>query len=147
MTDTIQPTLISERVRRFLAAPRTAALASAGADGAPHQTFIWYDLEPDDTILVNSLVGRRWPADLRRDGRAALAVADAANQLSWVGLSAAVVAIDDNRERARADIIGLAYRYQGQPTEAYLDQFRTQQRVTFRLRITGIHDHLRIVDE
>jgi PPOX class probable F420-dependent enzyme len=137
---------LSDRVRRFLAAPHTAALATVGADGAPHQTFIWYGLEPDGTILVNSLVGRRWPAELQRDGRAALAIANVQNQLSWVGLATEVASIDEDRERALADIIALAYRYQGQPTEAYLDEFRRQQRITFRMRITGIHDHLREPD-
>jgi PPOX class probable F420-dependent enzyme len=137
---------LSEPVRRFLAAPRTAALATVGPDGGPHQTFIWYSLEPDGTILVNSLVGRRWPAELRRDGRAALAICNVANQLSWVGLATVVIAVDDDRERALADIIALAHRYQEHPTEAYLDGFRSQQRISFRLRITAVHDHLRAPD-
>lgn len=142
----LAPTVLSELVRRFLAAPHTAALATVGADGAPHQTFIWFGLEPDDTILVNSLVGRRWPADLQQDGRAALAIANVANQLSWVGISAEVVSVDDDRERALADILALAHRYQEHPTQAYLDGFRSQHRITFRLRITRVHDHLRAPD-
>jgi PPOX class probable F420-dependent enzyme len=141
-----QPTVLTERIRRFLTAPHTAALATVGADGAPHQTFIWYGLEPDDTILVNSLVGRRWPAELQRDGRAALAIANVANQLSWVGVTARVIAVDDDRERALADILALAHRYQEHPTPEYLDGFRSQQRITLRLRITAVHDHLRAPD-
>ena len=138
---------ITEPVRRFLAAPRMAALATLGPDGAPHQTFIWYGLEPDGTILVNSLVGRRWPAELQRDGRAALAIANAEHRLSWVGLSAVVIAVDDDRERAVADIIALAHRYSdGRPTQASLDGFRSQRRISFRLRITAVHDHLRAPD-
>jgi len=140
------PATLSEPLRRFLAAPRTAALATVGADGAPHQTFVWYRLEADGAILVNSMVGRRWPAELQRDGRAALAVANVENQLSWVGLAAVVMAVDDDRQRALADIIGLAHRYQEHPTEAYLDGFRRQQRISFRLRITAVHDHLRAPD-
>lgn len=142
----VQAAALSERVRRFVAAPRTAALATVGPDGAPHQTFVWYALEPDDVILVNSLVGRRWPAELARDGRAALAIANVENQLSWVGLTAELVAVESDRERALADIIALAHRYQEHPTEAYLDGFRSQQRISFRLRITQFHDHLRAPD-
>lgn len=137
---------LPERVRRFVQAPRTAALATVGPDGAPHQTFIWYDLEPGDVILVNSLVGRRWPAELRRTGHAALAIANRRNELSWVGISARLLAIDEDRDRALADILALAHRYMEHPTKEYLDSFRPQQRITFRLAITGFHDHLRDPD-
>ena len=150
MSDTTReaaaPAVLSEPVRRFLAAPHTAAVATIGADGAPHQTFVWYALEPDGAILLNSLVGRRWPAELQRDGRAALAIANVANQLSWVGISAEVVSVDHDRERALADILALAHRYQEHPTEEYLDGFRSQLRITFRPRITRLHDHLRAPD-
>lgn len=142
MPETPPPAVITEPVRRFLAAPRLAALATLGPDGAPHQTFIWYRLEPDGTILVNSLVGRRWPAELRREGRTALAIANVANQLSWVGLTVEVIGIDEDPERAAADIVALAHRYETNPSETSITTFRSQQRITFRLRITGVHDHL-----
>ena len=146
MTNSSQPIVLADRVRRFIAAPRAAALATVGLDGAPHQALIWYALEPDDRILVNSLAGRRWPAELQRDGRASLAIANATNALSWVGLATEVDAIDDDRVRAHADIVALAYRYQGQPTPEYLAEFAHQQRVTIRMRIVGVHDHLRAPD-
>jgi PPOX class probable F420-dependent enzyme len=146
MTEPTEPCTLPDHVRRFLTAPRAAVVATVGVDGAPHQSLIWYRLEPDDRILVNSLVGRRWPADLRRTGRAALAVANTRNELSWVGLATELASIDDDPERARADIVALAYRYQGQPTAEYLAQYDDQQRVTFRLRVTAFHDHLRAPD-
>lgn len=146
MTDDHASTPLTERVRRFLAGPHTAALATLGEDGAPHQTFIWYRLEDDGTILVNSLVGRRWPAELQRDGRCALAIANVANQLSWVGVTAEVVAVDDDRERALGDILALAHRYEEHPSPESLAAFRGQQRITFRLRILRVHDHLRAPD-
>jgi PPOX class probable F420-dependent enzyme len=144
--DGSRSTDLRDAVRRFLEAPRAAALATVGEDGAPHQALVWYRLEPGDLILVNSLVGRRWPAELRRTGRAALAIANARNELSWVGLATEVVSVDDDVDRARADIVALAYRYQGTPTPEYLAQFADQRRVTFRLRITAVHDHLRAPD-
>jgi PPOX class probable F420-dependent enzyme len=136
---------LTERVWRFLEAPRYAAIATAGADGAPHQTFAWYRLDPDGSILLNSRAGRRWPTDLRRDGRVSLAIADAEDQLCWVGVSGVVTEIDDDVERARDDIVALAHRYaavEGGPKPSTIAKFRTQARVTFRVRITGIHDHL-----
>jgi PPOX class probable F420-dependent enzyme len=136
---------LTERVRRFLEAPRYAAIATVGADGEPHQAFAWYRLEPDGSLLLNSRVGRRWPTDLLRDGRVALAIADAEDQLHWVGISGIVTAVDDDLERARDDIVALAYRYaavEGDPDPDDIATFRSQSRVTFRIGITGIHDHL-----
>jgi PPOX class probable F420-dependent enzyme len=136
---------LTEFVRRFLEAPRYAAIATVGADGAPHQAVAWYRLEPDGSILLNSRSGRRWPTDLRRDRRVSLAVADSADQLRWVGVSGIVTDIDDDAERARNDIVALAYRYaevEGDPDPSDIAEFRAQARVTFRVQITGIHDHL-----
>lgn len=146
MTNQHPAVTLSDRVRRFLAGPRFAALSTVSGSGAPHQTFIWYRLEPDDTILVNSLVGRRWPAELRRDGRAALAIANPANGLSWVGLTVELDSVDDDPVRAVADILALAHRYEERPSEASLAAFGAQQRVSFRLRVVAVHDHLRAQD-
>jgi PPOX class probable F420-dependent enzyme len=146
MAEPVGSIALADHVRRFLTPPRAAALATVGADGAPHQAVVWYRLEPGDLLMVNSLVGRRWPAELQRTGRAALAVTNARNELSWVGIAAELVSVDDDVERARADIVALAYRYQGQPTPEYLAQYADQRRITFRLRITGVHDHLRAPD-
>jgi predicted pyridoxine 5'-phosphate oxidase superfamily flavin-nucleotide-binding protein len=80
-----EPTRLSPAVRAFLAAPRIAALATVGDDGDPHQAVVWFRLEPDGRILVNSRSTRRWPDELRRQGRAALAVVDEDDGLRWVG--------------------------------------------------------------
>jgi len=136
---------LNERVRRFLDAPRYASVATVGADGAPHQTFAWYRLDPEGSLLLNGRADRRWPRDLRRDGRVSLAIADAADQLRWVGLSGIVAGIDDDVERARDDIVALAHRYaavEGDPEPDDIADFRSQARVTFRVRITSVHDHL-----
>src|SRR5829696_9188170 len=73
------------RVRAFLEPPRFASLATLDADGTPRQTVVWYLLDGDD-LVVNSLVGRRWPANLLRDARVALSVVDQANGYRWIGL-------------------------------------------------------------
>lgn len=134
---------LPDAIRAFLERPLFASLATIDADGAPRQAVIWYRLEDDGRILVNSRAGRRWPANLRRDGRASLAVHDDGDGYSWVGLTTHVDEIVDDVERARQDILDLAWRYHPDgPDEADLAAYRSQPRITFRLAIDGIHDHL-----
>lgn len=130
---------LTERVRAFLAEPHFASLATVSESGAPSQAVIWYRLEADGRVMVNSREGRRWPANLRRDARANLAVFWGHDPNRWVGLTCLVDEIDDDRERGRNDIMALARRYGDLGSEA---AFRQQQRVTFRLRIVRVHDHL-----
>lgn len=134
------PTL-PDHVRVFLEAPRYATIATVDEDGTPRQAVIWFLLD-GDTIVINSLEGRRWPTNLRRDPRLSLAVTDATDQ-SWVGLTATVEVVDD-QPRAQADIAAMARRYD-EPDEAEAvirDRFQKQRRVSFRLTVTGIHDHI-----
>ena len=45
--------------------------------------------------------------------------------------------------RARDDIVGLAHRYHPEGVDpAQEAAFRSQQRVSFLVRVTGVHDHL-----
>ena len=136
--------ILTDEQRRFLHAPRYATLATIDPDGAPRAAVTWYALQPDDRVLVNSRWGRRWPANLRRDARLAVAVIDFADGQRWLGLSAHVDEIVDELERARDDIVALAHRYAGRdgPDPQSLATFRSQPRVTFLLRIDAVHDHL-----
>lgn len=140
-----QPLALPDHVRAFIAAPgRFATLATLDPDGAPWQAVVWYRLDPDGLLMVNSAAGRRWPANLRRDGRVALAIAEAGDGYRWVGLRAEVAEIVDDQVIAQADIADLAGRYHADdPAEvaASVGRFRTQQRVTFRLRLISFHDH------
>jgi|SRR4051812_22849407 PPOX class probable F420-dependent enzyme len=134
---------LSERVRAFLAGPYVVSIATVDVDGAPRQAVAWFRLEADDRILVNSRTPRRWPANLRRDPRVSLAVVDPREPDRWVGLTAVVDEVVDDVERSREDIVQLAHRYRpGGPTAAAEAMFRSQPRVTFLLRVTGVHDHL-----
>lgn len=132
---------LSDRVREFLGQPLYPTLATAGSDGTPHQAVIWFRLEPDDRILVNSRSPRRWPAELRAAGRASLAVTDPADAMRWVGLQVVLEEVIDNVAVAREDIVSLAVRYDEDEEESAAS-FRTQERISFRLRITAVHDHL-----
>lgn len=135
------PATLSDHVRRFLEGPLYPVLGTSGADGEPHQAVIWYRLEPDDSILVNSRSPRRWPAELQASGRASLAFTDLANPMRWVGVQAVVEEVIDDVAQAREDIVALAVRYDDAAPDT-IATFRSQERISFRLRITKVHDHL-----
>jgi hypothetical protein len=139
--DLSRPATLSERVRAFLQQPLYPSLATAGEDGEPHQAVIWYRLDPDERILVNSRIGRRWPDELRRDGRASLAVPALGDSFNWVGLQLEVDEVIDDVATARDDIVELAVRY-GRADDDSVARFRSQERISFRLRILSAHDHL-----
>lgn len=132
---------LTDRVRTFVDEPHFASLGTIGADGAPHQAVIWYRLDPDGRVMVNSREGRRWPADLMRDPRVSLAVFWGQNPNRWVGITGLVDEVVEDVERARDDIVALAHRYDDASVSS-IASFRSQQRVSFLIRIVGIHDHL-----
>jgi PPOX class probable F420-dependent enzyme len=132
---------LPDHVRAFLAEPRYAAIATSDADGRPRQAVIWYLLEGDE-LVINSATGRRWPTNLLRDPRLSVAVADARDGYRWVGLEATAEPIRDQRI-AQADIAAMARRYDDPEGAARrIRRFEAQERITFRVRIHGIHDHL-----
>lgn len=132
---------LSDRIRAFLARPNYATLATVGADGEPHQAVIWFRLDDDGSILVNSRAGRRWPAELQGDRRCSLAVTDRDDPFKWVGVQAIVETVIEDVEIAREDIVALSVRY-GEFSEESAARFRSQPRISFRLRVVGAHDHL-----
>ena len=132
---------LTDRIRSFLAQPLYPTLATSGPDGEPHQAVIWFRLEPDDRILVNSRSPRRWPAELRQRGRGSLAVTDLVDPFRWVGLQVVVEAVVDDVATARDDIVSLAEHYD-EADEDSVGRFRSQDRISFRLRIVAVHDHL-----
>ena len=137
-------TILSERVRTFLDANRFATIATTDPDGSPRQAVIWYRLDGDE-IVLNSRVGRRWPSNLVRDQRISVAIGDGADGYRWVGMTGHVTVIDD-QATAQADIAEMARRYHADDPEKaerlVRDRFERQPRVSFRVSITAVHDHL-----
>ena len=136
-------TLTSAQIE-FLGGRHFATVATIDPGGAPRQAVVWYRLEPDGRILVNSRNTRRWPVNLLRDPRLAIAVPDVDNGLRWLGMTGVVDELVEDVERARDDIVALARRYSADGTADPEDEatFRSQQRITFLVRVTGVHDHL-----
>jgi len=139
-----QPTIpLSDAVREFLDQLHVASVATTDPDGAPRQAVAWYRREPDDRILLNSRTPRRWCTNLLRDGRVALSIVDGNDPYRWLGVTGVVDEVVDDVGQAREDIVSLAHRYHPEgPSESSIALFRSQPRVSFRVRVTGVHDHL-----
>ena len=141
---TVPASALTPRVRDFIAATRFVGIATLDPDGGPRQAVVWYRLDGDE-IVLNSAVGRRWPANLLRDARIGLTIMDAADGYRWVGLTGTASAITD-QPTAQADIAEMARRYHADdPAKAerlIANRFTKQQRITFRVRIHGVHKHL-----
>lgn len=123
-----------ERPRRF------ATLATLNPDGAPFQAVIWYALR-GDTIVVNSAVGRRWPANLLRDPRFSFVIEDG---YDWVGVRGEAEAMT-SQEAAQADIAAMARHYHADDPEHAEElirgRFERQERISFLLHAQTVTEH------
>jgi PPOX class probable F420-dependent enzyme len=127
--------VLSDELRTWLMAElRYPVLAVLTDEGAPSQSVMWFDLDPErpDTILMNTKVGRAKERYLRRDPRVSICFED---DLRWVALRGKAE-LDEDRERSLADIQALAVRYGDDPHD-----FDGQQRVTFRVRVEKVIRH------
>jgi PPOX class probable F420-dependent enzyme len=134
------PVSLPADVRAFLSGIHYAVVGTVNPDGSPHTATTWY-LFDDDTIVVNSREGRRWPENLRRDPRVSIAVQEGED---WVSLRG-TVEIVGHQPQAQADIAAMARRYNehGTAEEDIRDVFSTHQRVSFRLRPVAFHAEFR----
>lgn len=130
---------LEPHVRDHLAAPgRYATVATIEPDGSPLQAAVWYALEDDATLLLNSLEGRRWPANLRRDPRASVVVASGSTYVALRGTAEFLYGGD----AASRDIERLAHLYeQGDALERMIAVFDGQRRVSFRFHPRSAHFH------
>jgi PPOX class probable F420-dependent enzyme len=127
--------VLSDELRDWLnAGLRYPVLAVLTTDGTPSQSVMWFEVDRDnpDTILMNTKVGRAKDRYLRRDPRVSLCFEEG---LTWVALRGRVD-LDDDRDRALADIQRLAVRYGDDPGE-----FEGQSRVTIRMRVEKVIRH------
>ena len=113
---------------------RFPVLATIAANGMPSLSTMWFDIDPerDDTIVLNTRVGRRKERHLRRDPRASLCFNQGYDYITLEGH----VELDDDRDRSLADIKAIARRYRTNPAA-----FDGQERVTIRLRVERILRH------
>lgn len=125
------PVELSEKARAFLREKRFAVLATLNSDGTPQLTTMWYLLENDDTILMNTRAGRLKERNMRRDPRISLCFEDGYNYLTIKGR----VEMIDDPQISQRDIYRLSARYHGEEKakRQMENQFSKEQRVTLRL--------------
>lgn len=115
----------------FLDAPRHGVIATHSSDGEIWQAVVWYAMT-DDAVLMNSLLGRRWSDNLRRDARLSMAVFEGEDYVILRG-HAVVIDIPD---LAMAEARALARRYGGDP-DTHRGQHRL--RIVFHPERAGVH--------
>lgn len=130
---------LSEKARAFLREKRFAVLATLNRDGTPQLTTMWYLLENDGTILMNTKAGRLKERNMRRDARISVCFEDNYNYLTIKGR---VEMIDDPQVSQR-DIYRLSSRYHGEEKakKQMETQFSKEQRVTLRLKPESIVEY------
>ncbi len=96
-------------VKRLLDEPYHAVVTTLNADGSPHSTVVWVNVE-DGKVAVNSGLGRKWPTNLQRDPRITVVVYDEANPYDYVEIRGAATS---STEDADGHIDRLAKKYLG----------------------------------
>lgn len=123
---------LSQKARAFLQELHFAVLATINQDGTPQLTTMWYLLDDEGTLLMNTKVGRLKERNLRRDPRISICIQDGYNFLTIDGT---VILIDDP-ERTQADIFRLSARYHGeeQARRQMREQFSKETRMSLLLK-------------
>ena len=123
---------LSEKARVYLHKLRFAVLATINRDGTPQLTTMWYILEDDGTITMNTKVGRAKERNMRRDPRISICIEDGYDFLTING----TVEMIDDPEIAQRDIYRLSARYHGEvkARRQMKEQFSQETRVSLRLK-------------
>jgi PPOX class probable F420-dependent enzyme len=125
---------MDDKVRAFLERNHAAIMVTTKPDGTAHVARVGVGLVDGD-LESSGTKGRKRTEHLRRDPRATLAVIDADNAWSWLGLETTVTIFDgdDGAERNLALYRVLA----GEPDDVagYLAAMRSEQRLIYRFTI------------
>ena len=119
-------TALSDEQRRFLAEPRYGVATTLRADGSPHSTVVWVDVDDDGVPSFNTARGRAKPANLEADPRVSLLVVAEGDFYRWLSLDGRVEVVT---EGAHEQIDRLSRKYDGKPW-SYRDG---EERVTVRI--------------
>jgi PPOX class probable F420-dependent enzyme len=129
--------LLRNDVEAFLAEVRFGVLATINADGTPQQTVMWYEPR-GETVMMNTLRGRRKDDNLLRDPRASLCVEAGQRYVTLAG----TIEIVDDPAVGQADIAALARRYEGDTAaEMVRTTFAKQERVSLLLHVERVDAH------
>ena len=127
--------VMSDELRAWLTSTlRFPVLAVITPDGAPSQSVMWFDLDPEerDVIVMNTKVARLKYRQLQRDPRVSLLFEDG---LEWYAMRG-TVELEATFQPALDGIKALARRYGSDP-----DTFDGQERVIIRMRVDKVIRH------
>lgn len=103
-----QQATLSEAQLRFLAEnPFVGVLTTLRADGSPHSTVVWVDVE-DGVVSFNTEEGRAKVRHVDDDPRVSLLVLDPSDPYKWLSITGTT---DVTTEGAREQIDTLAKKY------------------------------------
>ncbi len=115
---------MDERARELVQDQNHAVVVTLRQDGSPHAVVVWVEAE-DARLTLNTAEGRDWLANVRRDPRIEVLVANRENPYEYATFHGRVV--EDTHEGADDHIDRLAKKYLGQDT--YPFRKPTEQRV------------------
>lgn len=107
--------LDDQEVRQLLEQPNYAVVSTLNSDGSILSTIVWVNRE-EDSVAVNSAVGRRWPTNLERNPHVTVLVYEAGNPYNYVEIRGTATA---TREGADEHINALSKKYIGQDEYPY----------------------------
>ena len=121
-------TKLNETQQQFLENPYVGVVTTLREDGSPHSTVVWVDVE-DGVPSFNTALGRKKPANLEQDPRAALLVIDPQDAYKWIAVDGKAELTTDG---ADPQIDKLAKKYLGK--DEYPFRQEGEQRVTVRIQ-------------
>jgi PPOX class probable F420-dependent enzyme len=118
---------LSEAQLRFLAEnPFVGVLSTLRADGSPHSTVVWVDVE-DGVVSFNTEDGRAKVRHVDDDPRVSLLVLDPSDPYKWVSITGTT---DVTTEGAREQIDTLAKKYLGKDEYPWANLDKRRLKVT-----------------
>ncbi len=117
------------RAREIVEAPNYVVVSIPRPDGTVQSVVVWADVDGEQ-ILLNSAIGRHWPANLKRAGRATVLAMAGNDPYEWVAVEGELV--EATTDGADSDIDRLAKKYLG--VDSYPYRRPDERRISFRLR-------------
>ena len=96
---------LNEQQQQFLENPYVGVVTTLREDGSPHSTVVWVDVE-DGVPSFNTALGRKKPANLEQDPRAALLVVDPQNAYKWIAVDGKTEITTDGADPQMDRVIG-----------------------------------------
>jgi len=132
-------TPLSDKALAFLNEKHFAVLNTINKDGTSQLTNMWYLLDDDGTIVMNTQVHLQKVKNIRRDPRIAICIADGPRYVSING----TVAMIEDQAIIRRDLDHLIRRYieDEQTRQRYTAIFTQQHRVALHLACEKVNEY------